>query len=409
MSLNHHIQAKTATDEVLGKFKRTEWKCANGLGQDFYRVGISADFPSPDAAFYDPTNKIIVSFEFKPPTESKRGILTGVGQCIAYLQNSDISYLIAPRMLEDYPLGEYLTSLYANQLYEKIPAGLILYENDNPSQMTLAQNVAKYQKASSKPKLPKVERFWAKHQDLPIPLFHLILHYYYLKKTDMISGDPFAECWRGSMISPTVLDDFRTVPIYDLSGKEILTLGTKKPMTYLEKVIPNLKGSIIERREKLEQKIDPTRNGNTSYNSIKKNLVSFIKSMQMIDSEGGLTESGVKLYHLGLVNGASSKIFTDYFTKELLTIGHHLDVIFDFDTLMRKTAGADVKEILSVMEIEYECKGYIKRNPNRKQSDESRVEFLKYERIIWKALELIDDEYNVQWKRITEVCSLPDL
>jgi hypothetical protein len=111
MSLNHHIFAKVATDEILIKFKKAEWKCANGYGQDFYRVGTSVDFPSPDAAFYDPKNKIIVSFEFKPPTETKRGILTGVGQSIAYLQDSDISYLIAPRMLENYHLVQYLNNL----------------------------------------------------------------------------------------------------------------------------------------------------------------------------------------------------------------------------------------------------------------------------------------------------------
>ena len=112
MSLNHHILAKMTTDAVLMKFKTVEWDYANGHGKDFYRVGTSADFPSPDAAFYDPTYKVIASFEFKPPTETKRGILTGVGQSIAYLQSSNISFLVAPKRLADFDIGAYLTDLY---------------------------------------------------------------------------------------------------------------------------------------------------------------------------------------------------------------------------------------------------------------------------------------------------------
>jgi hypothetical protein len=409
MLLNHHILAKIATDEVLSKFKKTEWKCANGLGQNFYRVGTSADFPSPDAAFYDSTNKVTVFFEFKPPSETKRGILTGVGQSIAYLQDSDISYLIAPIMLEDYQIGQYLTDLYVNQITANIPAGLILYENNNPSKMNLAQNVNELKVKVGKNKIPKEERFWAKHVDLPIPLFHLILHYYYLSKTNQIVGDPFAKCWQERMIPSTILEDFKTANIKDMSNKPIMTVAGTKEMTYLEKNILKLKGSFNEKRRELEQMISTQYSGDNYYNSVKKNLISFVRNMHMIDSENRLTESGFKLYHLGLVNGSTSKIFEDYFTKELLTIGHHLDLILDFESLMQKNLSADANQIFTSMEIEYENKGYIKRNPNRMNTDKSKVGFLKYEKILWKALGLIDANYAIQWRKITEICSLPDL
>ena len=78
MSLNHHILAKTTTDAVLSRFKSALWTCLDGIGADFSRIPTTAEFPSPDAAFFDWTNKIQASFEFKPPTETKRGILTGV-------------------------------------------------------------------------------------------------------------------------------------------------------------------------------------------------------------------------------------------------------------------------------------------------------------------------------------------
>jgi len=409
MSLNHHILAKVATDEVLSKFKKNEWKCAGGLGQEFYRVGTSADFPSPDAAFFDPTNKLIISFEFKPPTETKRGILTGVGQSIAYLQDSNISYLIAPKMLGNYNIGNYLSNLYNKHINTKLPVGLILYDNNEPLNMILAQNVDKLDDANAEYKMPKAERFWAKHVDLPIPLFHLILHYYYRNSTSRTEADPFAMCWQEKMISSTLTDDFQTMPIYDLSGKVIKTVTGKKNLVYFEKKIPKLKGTHSEKQELLKQEISTTTTGDNYYNSIKKNLVTFLKHLHMIDSGNRLTERGFNLYHLGLVNEPTSKIFTDYFTKELLTVGHHLDLILDFDSIKQKKTSADIEEIISTMEEEYENKGYIKRNPNRMSCDESNVKFLKYEKIIWKALDLMDKNYTINWRKITEICSLKDI
>ena len=71
-------------------------------------------------------------------------------------------------------------------------------------------------------------------------------------------------------------------------------------------------------------------------------------------------------------------------------------------------------EIRNIMLDDYETRGMIKRNPNRKAADESKVEFLKYEFILWNSLGLLVEtngkpEISFNWKKITEVCSLPDL
>lgn len=62
---------------------------------------------------YDPTKKHTIAFEFKPPTESKRGILTGLGQAFAYLSLSSLSYLIVPKLLEGYELSSFLNDLFS--------------------------------------------------------------------------------------------------------------------------------------------------------------------------------------------------------------------------------------------------------------------------------------------------------
>lgn len=397
------------------KFKTVEWNYANGSGRDFYRVGTSAEFPSPDATFYDPTNKVLASFEFKPPTETKRGILTGVGQSIAYLQSSNISFLVAPKRLEDYDLGSYLADLYKKQIVGKIPCGLILYENNNPSNVELAHGIEIVSENTVKKSVPEADRFWAKHQDLPIPLFHLILHYYYLAKTSrIIVGDPFAACFSNEFITDTVLEDFMPKEaILDLSGMPIKTVAGTKNIVHLEKILPKARKQALTDKQaaynKVYKAIDTSFVGDNYYNSIRKNYLSFMKHIQVIDSENTLTDTGFALYHLGLVNGPTSRVFFDYFTREVLTTGHHLDLILDFDTLKQKNSTWTVDQVLLKMEADYEEKGFIKRNPNRQQAEESNVGFLKYERILWNALGLVDNGGTIQWKKITEICSLPDL
>ena len=411
MALNHHVLAKATTDAILQNFKTATWQYNGSWGTDFYRVGTSADFPSPDAAFYDPTNKKLASFEFKPATETKRGMLTGVGQSIAYLKRCDLAYLISPQIIDGFNMGDFLTDLYNTQIGDKIPVGLIVYDNNNPNNLILAHNVATLSTDTEHAHKPTADRFWAKHQDLPIAMFHLLLHYFYLKKVGIVEGDAFAACWKEKIIPTSILTDFRTAPVKDVAGNVIGTLQTGKPLTFLEKKVAAMRKKLPQEQwvAIISQDIDTEFVGDNYYNSIKKNYVTFLKHIQVIDSEGSLTDSGFKLYHIGLSNGPTSKVFADYFTREVLTVGHHLDLLLDIDSTSKKHPDKDIDEVLAIMEIDYELKGYIKRNPNRVAGDASKTGFLKYEKILWQALGVMDKKYNIQWRRITEICSLPEL
>ena len=419
MQLNHHLLAKATTDSILSKFKTEEWSCCDGIGKDFFRVTTDASFPAPDASFYDEGRKFLASFEFKPPTETKRGILTGVGQSIAYLQDANISYLIAPERLEDYNLGGYLSELFEKQIFGKIPSGLILYKNDCPEDVRLISNISTGLGTSTQTNIKArgitTSRFWAKHQDLPIPLFHLLLHCYFLKKSHTINEDGFKCCWKNYLISPTILSDFQPQVVYDCSNQVIKTPAGNKNLMMLEKLLEKTKTqSIKEREEIIKHEIDTEFAGDNMFQSYKKNFVTFLKHLKMIDSEGELTDNGFKLYHLGLAHGPNSKVFKDYFTKEVLTTGHHLDLLLDLDSTIRANSGHTFTDCLRLMEKTYEAKGLLKRNPNRKSGISSTVGFLKYECILWRSLGLLvqdtsKNHYFVNWKAITEICSLPDL
>jgi hypothetical protein len=417
--MNHHLLAKIATDSILKKFKTGDWQCC-GAGRNFYRVGCDSPFPSPDATFYDDEQKLTVCFEFKPITENKRGILTGLGQAIAYLKTSNVSFLIIPKNIENFDMQEYMEDLYAHKIRERIPVGLISYDNNDASNVSLIHSINSLdaeQKAEFKHSVNN--RFWAKHQDLPLPLFHLILHCYYLKRIEEINGDAFAYCWNKFLVPENAIENLTAAEVKDFQGDYIRTLSGVKNIRFLEKKmkkVRQLSGSAREAgMESLKKDADTGFTGDNYYNSIRKNFVTFLKHLNMIDSNGNITESGFKLYNLGLMNGPRSKIFEDYFLQTILTTGHHLDLIFDLDNLCNKYRGKkNIRQIKEIMVDDYESRGMIKRNPRRIAGDESTVEFLKYESILWNSLKLTtktsgDPNIAFNWKKIVEVCSLPEL
>jgi hypothetical protein len=285
MSVNHHLLAKATTDAVLSNFKTGIWNCCNGTGIDFYRVACDSTFPSPDAAFYDDTKEIMVTFEFKPPTETKRGILTGLGQSIAYLNSSNLSYLIIPNYLEDFNIGQYMIDLYKNQINDNLPVGLILFENNNPQNVKLAHNIESLN-STKKFKAISNNRFWAKHQDLPIPLFHLILHCFYLKRIGQITGDAFAYCWERYMVPQTIKNNLEYGPILDVNNQIIKTLSGKKDIVFFEKIINKIKLISPETREpeirKLQEDLDTKFTGDNHYNSYKKITLHFLSILELL-------------------------------------------------------------------------------------------------------------------------------
>lgn len=86
-------------------------------------------------------------------------------------------------------------------------------------------------------------------------------------------------------------------------------------------------------------------------------------------------------------------MFADYFTREVLAVGHHLDLLLDIDSTSKKYLDKDIDEVLAIMKTDYELKGYIKRISNRVAGDTSKTDFLKYEKILWQSLGLMDKKY----------------
>ena len=105
----HHSMARKAAEIMLKQWKEGSWK-SRGISEKVFLSKTLSSFPAPDGSFQDPDNELSIAFEFKPPRETKRGILTGLGQTIAYLDRYSISYFICPNKVEGFEIGKYINS-----------------------------------------------------------------------------------------------------------------------------------------------------------------------------------------------------------------------------------------------------------------------------------------------------------
>ena len=422
---DHDRIGKEVVDSILKKFKDGEWECNGDLGRDFYRTGTPKTHPSPDHAFANDNPKIMVTFEYKPAdTETKRGILTGLGQSIAYLNKSDISFLVIPKKLtgkeDNFDIESQMTEIFEKQIVGNLPTGLIVYDNNDPKDVTMVHNVDSLlgreiiqQKYTG--------RFWANYVDLPIPLFHLVLHYYYLAKLSKKKNqDPLANCWKKSMVLSKSVKKLQPNAIKDVHGDIIRTLDDSKDKMYFDKTFAKIrrlsgqekKNAIEKMKEDYRTDIKKT---NMYQRVMKKNIKPFLEGLGVV-GDGELTALGVKLYHLGLTNGPNSIIFRDYFLKCVLEQGRHLDLIFDLERLCKEHRDEKTTlEIRKTLEEEYDEKGMIKRNPNLVVGTSSNTEFLKDEFILWGKGFGIKEKINgkpdlsFNWEKITRVRALPEL
>tara|TARA_B100002019_G_scaffold91144_1_gene78640 strand:+ start:164 stop:1705 length:1542 start_codon:yes stop_codon:yes gene_type:complete len=151
MSL-HDLEARIASEAILQKWRSSDshWE-NNFVSKEISFTGSSQIFPSPDNSFYDPINRTRLAMEFKPAMrETKRGLLTGLGQSIAYLSTSnpsgkfinDASILVVPDEIDSFQIGDFLEKLFNKFILDKLPIALVTFSPDNPANVNLRCNIS---------------------------------------------------------------------------------------------------------------------------------------------------------------------------------------------------------------------------------------------------------------------------
>lgn len=412
--MQHHLLTKNATDKVLHSLKHSVW--SNELiSASVYQTVAGASFPAPDAMLYDPEKHRSIAMEFKPPTESKRGILTGLGQSIAYLSDASLSYLIAPSVIEGYDIGSYLTKLFAETLQGQVPVGLILYTDNEAKELALSVDIDTSLQLKRAHAQGMVGRYWAKHIDMPQHLLWEILNIAYLMPDSSQGLDKiWKECWdkflfpksheRTLDVIPTKITKHDGTPLYILDRtKNKLRLQVSS-------------GQLTEKEalEQIREKVQTGFPGDNYYNSYRKNFFPFIKHLGLWDDKGRLTEDGLKLHHIGKLHGPTGTTFREHFGSVVLRNGRHLDLILDIEDLTRNKPFSNSSSAVEYIRDDYVDKGLFRQNPGKKTT--GSAPFLKYERILWGHLHLLDKVGTSQyvrnkgfafnWRYITKLSSL---
>ena len=93
MSYTHDFHSGVCQRSMLRNWKRGNW-LESPISKEVYLTTAHSNWPCPDGAMYDANNELSIGIEFKPHTETKRGIQTGIGQSLTYLDKFSASYLV---------------------------------------------------------------------------------------------------------------------------------------------------------------------------------------------------------------------------------------------------------------------------------------------------------------------------
>ncbi len=418
----HHVGAKLASDKALEMWRNNSWS-NDVVSEKVISSRSSSKFPSPDATFFDEVHQRIITFEFKPPTEKKRGMLTAIGQAIAYIDKSSMSYIICPQKVEGFPIATYFEKLFFENIKGRLPVGLMRYSNEDPSQIEILVDVDPNTISKEKKELVDSidDRYWAKWQDLPFSLIFHILEYAYLEESELnrdqlIWRNVWTKiCLQGGEVEQTL---------------ETIESIIKYPNGSPYRVAPRIKSEIRKQMEEenlsesdalqqLKVRLDlhelyGEKKSNYSQ-SVKRYMFKYLDHCKLWDENCHLTESGLNLHHKGKIFGKSSKVFEDAIKKETLFAGKHYDLILDLHSFGFAKKYKSKEDLMDNFIDHYNNLGKIKWNKKRGTGKfttqfKNEIRFWDHCKFLSKKnsndcfIEGVGLDFN--WKEITRICSL---
>ena len=365
----HHNQARIAAEKMLHNWKNGIWS-ETKISQNVFLSRSLSTFPSPDGSFEDPDNKLLIAIEFKPSTETKRGVLTGLGQTIAYLNQYSMSYFVCPERVEDFEIAKFMKKIFEiNELNKKIPIGLISYSDDDPSELKLLLEILVPEKNLKRGHLQRDSRYWAKYVDATPDLIWTLLD---LASSIQEREDRSKTIWRVFFDKYYYPEKFRDkLEIFDSKIKFWDGTSYLKPfsstITELNKEVKEGRLSAEAAKKIISEKINPDFVGDNLFNSYKKNYFPLMDHLGLWDDQLHLSEIGYELHKIGKLHGSTSKSFKDHLTKVILIRGKHLDLILDIEKSTRNEKLENSEEARRHAYHELEGRGLVKKNPNRAQ------------------------------------------
>lgn len=340
MSFEHdklaHESAKCLLDEL--RQGRAAWSTARLTTSATYWQGMS-DWPRPDKAFEDTNTGASFAIEFKPPGQTKREYVTGVGQTLTYLRSFEYAALVLPTRAGDgYAIADYIQGVFEQDFMRAAPVALFSYEA-TPTALAPRVHLRVRQTAFTTPARRGRKVFWAYWRELsPFEVLDILL------EMDQRASD-FNTAYRHFW------DDKLS------KGRALLWEGSV-------------------RRPK-----------STSFESERANASLSMRHIGLVESGGHMTEAAYELLRHGKVYGADSVSFKLRLGNYILGVGKHLDLIFWVEEQQRNMTPSTIRTAAGfyrALDSALQVAGIIARTPQG-----PKPTFLRDEQKLWNKLKLL--------------------
>ena len=372
MSVYHHRSAQIVGDQILRSWRNNSKWTNSFISKNVQQSMTPSDFPSPDINFQDFNKRTSLSLEFKPYTETKRGIMTGLGQCIAYLKKVHASILVCPKKIDyDFEMESFMKEIFEKFIYGKLPIALFTFEGEQIENLKLVTNIDP--KLFEKKFLPYKgtgNPYWSFWRDLsPDGFFKLAKSSEAVKENKDRSKkvwDFFWDNYYAPIKSRETLGDIES-NIFQFNYKDKLIPFSDRKRDLRKKVDDRLL-TIEKALNELELFGWSKDVVDNNYKNYKKNHFNFMNHNKLWDENFKLTLIGKKFIdRFGVLNNVSEK--NDEFAQILLVQGKHHNLIEEIKNITAEIEIPDTDEDFR-LEIykKLDQKGYIAKNTNRKTS-----------------------------------------
>lgn len=373
----HDQAASLCGDTILTKIRSGDSDFKQIFSLNVVRGG-SWDWPRPDYVCYDEDLHASYALEFKPPAQSMREYLCGLGQSLSYLQQHTYSGLIVPTEADDgFPIADFIYNTLSSPEFQEVGTSLYAYEPSDYS-ISLLRPISKVRST--------------------IPTASSV--------TD--SQKTFWCWWR------------------DMSHYELLTLlrlsflfNDEQGDVYSKYIYPKFYDMMVNKQTK--QWDGSPRSKTRSISSMKSEKQNYnIPLVQLglwTRGEGRLTDVGYTLLGIGSKFGANSQQFMDALSYLILVTGRHLELIHIVKRFQDATPPtASSKDYALALEAYLTKSGCIgKRKPTAVKTG-AKSAYIRDEMKLWNKLGfLIADGngtyyvqgvgYKFNWERITQILS----
>ena len=373
MAQIHDEGAEKCGNFILDQIRKNNESFRQVFSPSLHRIG-DFDWPRPDFVCMDDKNNSTYALEYKPPMQSKREYVCGLGQSITYLQHHTYSGLILPVQSDDgFSISNFMFDVMNTEPLKDSPNSLYVYDSDY--NVRLLKPINRLRSSFANKSAQELDKtFW---------------------------------CW------------WR-----DMSHYEVFTLlklsfefGDKPGDIYTDCIFPKFWGMVTSGQIK---------DFDGNFRSVKDSSMSSYKQNYRIpfeqlglwtSKEGHLSTLGFKLLSIGMQWGADSSNFRDALAYLILTEGKHLDLIHTISRIQEEQKGfipAKSKDFLQFLDEQLTSLGMIgKRKPTAITSN-AKASYVRDEPKIWNKFGLVKQRsvnryffersgYHFDWERITAI------